>query len=183
MSRSAERKLQIQTRTTSSWSQGLDPRSPRTGPATKTTRRTSDGPLRPSLSVATSWCQGLDPRGFPLSTMATMSEASTIGPQTDLAINDRNAQEHQHRRGRSMPEPIRRVKNIPQKKSYSLAGVFRYWLGAIRSIIDAAILDIQSSSVQFKLGLISLPRSCEQSRSLYNLPLLKYNKPVVPLRL
>ena len=73
-------------------------RGPQTGPATKTTRRTSDGPQRPSLSVATSWCQGLDPRS----------------PQTDLAINDRNAQEHQHRRGRSMPEPIHRVKNIPQ---------------------------------------------------------------------
>ena len=108
-------------------------RGPQTGPATKTTRRTSDGPQRPSLSVATSWCQGLDPRS----------------PQTDLAINDRNAQEHQHRRGRSMPEPIRRVKNIPQKKSYSLAGVFRYWLGAIRSVIDAAILDsVQFSPVQ-----------------------------------
>ena len=38
-------------------------RGPQTGPATKTTRRTSDGPQRrPSLSVATSWCQGLDQR-------------------------------------------------------------------------------------------------------------------------
>ena len=82
---------------------------------------------------------------FPLSAMASLTEASTTGPQTDLVTNDRTHRNINIEEDDQCPNQIG-LKNIPQKKSYNLAGVFRYWLGAIRSVIDAAILEIQSSS-------------------------------------
>ena len=44
---------------------------------------------------------------------------------------------------------VRQLKIIPQLKSHNLAGVFRYWLEAIRTVIDSTL----SPAVQFKLAL------------------------------